>query len=154
MSNTTSGMSPSCSKICDDQMIRRCFCARQRRLSIFSKLDHMDPTGGHHGSKSHRKKFAKIMLKYGVTHRLSTAYHPQISGQVEVSNRGLKRILERTVGKNRASWSGQLDDALWLSASMMSRIFEASRARCFVLRSQELHQSLLHLGIVYPNLMT
>nr|GEZ29513.1 reverse transcriptase domain-containing protein [Tanacetum cinerariifolium] len=36
-------------------------------------------------------QFAKVMLKYGVTHRLSTAYHPQTSGQVEVSNRGLKR---------------------------------------------------------------
>nr|GEU58902.1 hypothetical protein [Tanacetum cinerariifolium] len=29
-------------------------------------------------------KFAKVMSKYGVTHRLSTAYHPQTSGQVEV----------------------------------------------------------------------
>ncbi|GJS27903.1 reverse transcriptase domain-containing protein [Tanacetum coccineum] len=41
-------------------------------------------------------QFAKVMSKYGVTHRLATAYHPQTSGQVEVSNRGLKRILERT----------------------------------------------------------
>ncbi|GJW48326.1 reverse transcriptase domain-containing protein [Tanacetum coccineum] len=52
--------------------------------------------------------------KYGVTHRL---YHHVSStkqrGQVEVSNRGLKRILERTVGENRASWSDKLDDALW-----------------------------------------
>nr|GFB28085.1 hypothetical protein [Tanacetum cinerariifolium] len=39
------------------------------------------------------------MSKYRVTHRLSIAYHPQISGQVEVTNRGLKRIFERTVGK-------------------------------------------------------
>nr|GEX81110.1 reverse transcriptase domain-containing protein [Tanacetum cinerariifolium] len=54
-----------------------------------------------------------VMLKYGVTHRLSTAYHPQTSGQVEVSNRGLKRILEMTIGENRASWSDKLDDALW-----------------------------------------
>ncbi|GKB02689.1 reverse transcriptase domain-containing protein [Tanacetum coccineum] len=53
------------------------------------------------------------MLKYGVTHRLSTAYHPQTSEQVEVSNRGLNRILERTVGENRALWSDKLDDALW-----------------------------------------
>ncbi|GKA75090.1 reverse transcriptase domain-containing protein, partial [Tanacetum coccineum] len=58
-------------------------------------------------------QFAKVMLKYGVTHRLSTAYHPQTSGQVKVSNRGLKRILERTVGENCASWSDKLDDALW-----------------------------------------
>nr|GEW19752.1 reverse transcriptase domain-containing protein [Tanacetum cinerariifolium] len=58
-------------------------------------------------------QFAKVMLKYGVTHRLSTAYHPQTSGQVEVLNHGLKRILERTVGENRASWSDKLDDGLW-----------------------------------------
>nr|GEU82403.1 reverse transcriptase domain-containing protein [Tanacetum cinerariifolium] len=58
-------------------------------------------------------QFAKVMTKYGVTHRLATSYHPQTSGQVEVSNRGLKRILERTVGENHASWSDKLDDALW-----------------------------------------
>ncbi|GKD44492.1 reverse transcriptase domain-containing protein, partial [Tanacetum coccineum] len=66
-----------------------------------------------HGTHFCNDQFAKVMLKYGVTHRLSTAYHPQTSGQVEVSNRGLKRILERTVGENRASWSDKLDDALW-----------------------------------------
>ncbi|GJT17074.1 reverse transcriptase domain-containing protein [Tanacetum coccineum] len=58
-------------------------------------------------------QFAKVMLKYGVNHRLSTAYHPQTNGEVEVSNRGLKRILERTVGENRTSWSDKLGDALW-----------------------------------------
>nr|GEV72603.1 reverse transcriptase domain-containing protein [Tanacetum cinerariifolium] len=59
------------------------------------------------------EQFAKVMLKYGVTRRFSTAYHPQISGQVEVLNLGLKRFLERTVGENRASWSEKLEDALW-----------------------------------------
>nr|GEX17070.1 reverse transcriptase domain-containing protein [Tanacetum cinerariifolium] len=58
-------------------------------------------------------QFAKVMLKYGVTHRLATAYHPQTGRQVEVSNRGLKRILERTIGENHAFWSDKLDDALW-----------------------------------------
>ncbi|GJR48768.1 reverse transcriptase domain-containing protein [Tanacetum coccineum] len=53
-------------------------------------------------------QFAKVMLKYGVTHRLSTAYHPQTSGQVEVSNRGLKRILERSIGENRTSWIARI----------------------------------------------
>ncbi|GJU76334.1 reverse transcriptase domain-containing protein [Tanacetum coccineum] len=59
-------------------------------------------------------KFTKVMSKYGVTHRLATVYHPQMSGQVEVSNRGLKRILKRTVGENRASRSDKLDNVLWV----------------------------------------
>nr|GEZ14379.1 reverse transcriptase domain-containing protein [Tanacetum cinerariifolium] len=58
-------------------------------------------------------QFARVMSKYGVTHRLSTAYHPQKSGQVEVTNRRLKRILERTVGEKRVLWSDKLEDALW-----------------------------------------
>ncbi|GJV68548.1 reverse transcriptase domain-containing protein [Tanacetum coccineum] len=60
---------------------------------------------------------ARVVVNYvlnsGVTHRLSTPYHPQTIGQVEVTNRGLKRILERTVGENRAPWLDKLDDALW-----------------------------------------
>nr|GEV89602.1 reverse transcriptase domain-containing protein [Tanacetum cinerariifolium] len=32
-------------------------------------------------------RFTKVMLKYEVTHHLPIAYHPQTSGQVEVSNR-------------------------------------------------------------------
>ncbi|GKE47338.1 reverse transcriptase domain-containing protein [Tanacetum coccineum] len=65
------------------------------------------------GTHFYNDQFAKVMLKYGVTHRLSTAYHPKTIGQVEASNHGLKRILERTVGENHASWSDKLDDALW-----------------------------------------
>nr|GEW22957.1 reverse transcriptase domain-containing protein [Tanacetum cinerariifolium] len=58
-------------------------------------------------------QFAKVMQKFGVTHRLATPYHPQTSGQVEVCNHGLKCILERAVGENHVSWSDKLDDALW-----------------------------------------
>nr|GEU83121.1 reverse transcriptase domain-containing protein [Tanacetum cinerariifolium] len=58
-------------------------------------------------------KFTKVMSKYGVTHRLATAYHTQTSGQVEVSNGGLKHILERTVRENRTLWIKKLEDALW-----------------------------------------
>nr|GEU55863.1 reverse transcriptase domain-containing protein [Tanacetum cinerariifolium] len=52
------------------------------------------------GTHFYDDQFAKVMLKYGVTHHLATAYHPQTSGQVEVSNCGLKRILERTAYEN------------------------------------------------------
>nr|GEY68910.1 reverse transcriptase domain-containing protein [Tanacetum cinerariifolium] len=95
------------------------------------KACHNGPTGGHYGASYTAKKvfdsaiisdrgthfcndqFSRVMAKHGVTHRLSTTYHPQISGQVEVTNRGLKRILERTMGENRALWSDKLEDALW-----------------------------------------
>nr|GEX97397.1 hypothetical protein [Tanacetum cinerariifolium] len=53
-------------------------------------------------------EFTRVMIKYGVTHRLATAYHPKTSGQVEISNRGLKRILERTMGENRTSCTIEL----------------------------------------------
>ncbi|GJR32003.1 reverse transcriptase domain-containing protein, partial [Tanacetum coccineum] len=81
--------------------------------SLFARFDAPRAIISDRGTHFCNDQFAKVMLKYGVTHRLSTAYHPQTSGQVEVSNRGLKRILERTVGENRASWSDKLDDALW-----------------------------------------
>nr|GEY06567.1 reverse transcriptase domain-containing protein [Tanacetum cinerariifolium] len=64
------------------------------------------------GTHFYNDQFAKVVLKYGVTHRLAIVYHPQTSGQVEVFNHGLKRILERIVGENRSSWSDKLDDAL------------------------------------------
>ncbi|GKB93422.1 reverse transcriptase domain-containing protein [Tanacetum coccineum] len=65
------------------------------------------------GTHFYNDQFVRVMLKYGVNYHLSIAYHPQTSRQVEVSNRGLKRNLERIVGENRASWSDKLDDALW-----------------------------------------
>nr|GFB71268.1 reverse transcriptase domain-containing protein [Tanacetum cinerariifolium] len=66
------------------------------------------------GTHFYNDQFTRVMIKYGVTHRLATTYHPQTSGQAEVSNRGLKRVLERTVRENRASRSDKLDDALWV----------------------------------------
>ena len=55
----------------------------------------------------------RVLAKYGVHHRVATPYHPQTSGQVEVSNRSLKRILEKNVNNSRKDWSKKLDDALW-----------------------------------------
>nr|GEW38704.1 reverse transcriptase domain-containing protein [Tanacetum cinerariifolium] len=81
--------------------------------SLFSRFGTPKAIISDRGTHFCNDQFSRVMVKYGVTHRLSTAYHPQTSGQVEVTNRGIKRILERTVGENRASWSDKLEDALW-----------------------------------------
>nr|GEW05551.1 reverse transcriptase domain-containing protein [Tanacetum cinerariifolium] len=81
--------------------------------SLFARFGAPRAIISDHGTYFCNDQFAKVMLEYEVTHRLSIAYHPQTSGQVEVSNRDLKRILERTIGENYASWSDKLDDALW-----------------------------------------
>ena len=53
-----------------------------------------------------------LLNKYGVTRRVATPYHPQINGQVEASNKELKRILEKTVNMSQNNWSKKLDDTL------------------------------------------
>nr|GEY24137.1 reverse transcriptase domain-containing protein [Tanacetum cinerariifolium] len=67
--------------------------------SLFSRFGTPMAIISDRGTHFCNEQFARVMTKYRVTHRLATAYHIQTSGQVEVSNRGLKCILERTVGK-------------------------------------------------------
>nr|GFB20977.1 reverse transcriptase domain-containing protein [Tanacetum cinerariifolium] len=81
--------------------------------SLFSRFETPKAIISNRGTHFCNDQFSRVMSKYGVTHRLSTAYHPQTSGQVEVTYHGLKRILERTVGENRALWSDKLEDTLW-----------------------------------------
>ncbi|MCI69112.1 putative protein NYNRIN-like, partial [Trifolium medium] len=38
---------------------------------------------------------------------------PQTNGQAEVSNREIKKILEKIVSTSRKDWSSKLDEALW-----------------------------------------
>ncbi|XP_070032119.1 uncharacterized protein [Nicotiana tomentosiformis] len=64
------------------------------------------------GTHFYNKLLNNVLAKYGVTHKVATAYH-QMSGQVEMSNREVKQILEKIVSGNRKDWAGKLDDALW-----------------------------------------
>ena len=54
-----------------------------------------------------------LLRKNGVNHKMSTPYHPQTNGQVEVSNREIKKILQKIVRPDRKDWSLKLEDALW-----------------------------------------
>ncbi|XP_010684418.1 uncharacterized protein LOC104898978 [Beta vulgaris subsp. vulgaris] len=65
------------------------------------------------GSHSHQWTLKALLKKHGVTHKVGLAYHPKTSCQVEVSNRQIKRILEKVVNKSRKNWSLKLDDTLW-----------------------------------------
>ncbi|CAN6720968.1 unnamed protein product [Malus baccata var. baccata] len=65
------------------------------------------------GSHFCNRTIEALLKKYDVTHKVATPYHPQTSGQAEVSNREIKQILEKTVGPNRKDWSLRLNDALW-----------------------------------------
>ncbi|XP_042410060.1 uncharacterized protein LOC121999439, partial [Zingiber officinale] len=65
------------------------------------------------GSHFIERYFENLLRKYRVSHKVATPYHPQTNGQVEISNREIKAILEKTVSTSRKDWSLKLDDALW-----------------------------------------
>ena len=57
------------------------------------------------GSHFANKVFDKLMNIYGIKHIMSLAYHPQTKGQAEISNREIKKILEKTVNSSKKDWS-------------------------------------------------
>nr|GEY29221.1 reverse transcriptase domain-containing protein [Tanacetum cinerariifolium] len=55
-------------------------------------------------------QFTKVMLKYGVTYRLATVYHPPTSGHVEVLNRGFNKNLRKTTGDHKKVQLNELNE--------------------------------------------
>ena len=83
------------------------------RKHIFSRFGVPRAIISDRGSHFCNRQLDALLGKYGVTHRVAMPYHQQTSGQVELSNRELKGILEKTVNASRKDWSQKLDDALW-----------------------------------------
>ena len=83
------------------------------RSNIFSRFG--TPRAVINSECSHlcNKLFASLLAKYRVKHRVSHAYHPQSNGQDEVSNREIKKILEKTVNVTRKDWANKMEDSLW-----------------------------------------
>ncbi|RDX92305.1 pol, partial [Mucuna pruriens] len=65
------------------------------------------------GSHFYNRVMASLLQKYGVAHRIATAYHPQTNGQAEVFNREIKKTLQKMTNPSRKDWSRLLEDALW-----------------------------------------
>ena len=65
------------------------------------------------GSHFANKLFAKLLSIYEVKHVMGLAYHLQSNGQVEISNREIKNILEKTIYTSRKELLVKLDDAIW-----------------------------------------
>ncbi|XP_021722847.1 uncharacterized protein LOC110690329 [Chenopodium quinoa] len=80
---------------------------------IFSRFGVPKAVISDNGSHFTHNAFQKMLRKHGVHQWFGLPYHPQLSGQVEVSNRQIKLILENTVARNGKDWSDKLDDALW-----------------------------------------
>nr|GEZ81665.1 reverse transcriptase domain-containing protein [Tanacetum cinerariifolium] len=112
--------------------------------SLFSRFETPKAIISDKGTHFCNDQFSRVMLKYGVTHHLSTAYQSQTSGQVEVTNRGLKRILERTVDENRALWSDKLEDALWAFRTAFKTPIDCTPYRLVYEKSCHLPLELKH----------
>ncbi|GKC43093.1 reverse transcriptase domain-containing protein [Tanacetum coccineum] len=80
---------------------------------LFSRFGSPKALISDRGTHFCNSQLEKALQRYGVTHRFATPYHPQMSGQVEVTNQGIKRILKKTIENNKKEWSEKLDDVLW-----------------------------------------
>ncbi|XP_015166960.1 uncharacterized protein [Solanum tuberosum] len=72
------------------------------KKNIFSRFGTPKAIISDGGSHFCHKVFSTLLAKYGVKqHKVATPYHPQIGGQVEVSNREIKSFIAKTMNANR-----------------------------------------------------
>ncbi|CAM8994646.1 unnamed protein product [Rhodiola kirilowii] len=95
-------------RTCDAKNVTSLF-----KKTIFPRFGTPRAVVSDNGSHFREKQFGAMLRKFGVYHKFSTPYHPQTNGQAEVTNRELKKILEKTVNNSRKDWSSRLEEALW-----------------------------------------
>nr|GEZ04473.1 reverse transcriptase domain-containing protein [Tanacetum cinerariifolium] len=123
-----------------EKMLKRC---EDTELALNWEKSHFMVKEDHSALKYlFSKKDAKARLLRWIL--LLQEFDFKTSGQVEVTNRGLKRILERTVDENRALWSDKLEDALWEFRTAFKTLISCTPYRLVYGKSCHLPLELKH----------
>ena len=117
--------------------------------NILSRFGAPKTINGDEGSHFENKFFAKLMSRYKIKHLMGLAYHPQSNGHAKISNREVKKILEKTVNASRKDWSIKLDDALWEYRTSYQTLIGMSPYKIVYGKLLNTQKSNIYIGIQY-----
>ena len=82
-------------------------------ICIFARYGCLRAIISDDGSHFNNAHFRALLKMYGVHHHVTTPYHPQVNGKVEVINREVKSIIKKKFRPYRKDWAHKLPNALW-----------------------------------------
>ncbi|GJZ20487.1 reverse transcriptase domain-containing protein [Tanacetum coccineum] len=121
----------------------------QNNIQLFARFGVPKALISDRGTYFCNPQLEKALQRYGVTHKLSTEYHPQSNGQTKVTNRAIKHILERSVGFNPKDWSKKLNDAFESRLMQLNELAKLrdgayENTRIYKEQTKKLHDYRLH----------